>query len=237
MCGTMLYRQVLRQGPILHRYQGYCSIPISAKQNMDPALIESNYRVMPLRWSADPDVQVVSMLDESTSDDLMSLLREELDIADSVEKISVFENGKKVNFIHDFDSNMTGIVDVERCYMMELDPSLVLSPELFVLSIERGAEFDVSRVRHELRASLPALAPSPAPAGAPDPARLLADCVNKPVYRLQRDDPPAIRKRSLDAPPHDYIQFSGRHVQEIEITNLAQVLEEEQQAKNKSALA
>lgn len=41
----------------------------------------------------------------------------------------------------------------------------------------------------------------------------------------------SVRKRAVDAPPHDYIQFAGKCVNEIEISNLAEVLEYEQNAK------
>lgn len=37
-----------------------------------------------------------------------------------------------------------------------------------------------------------------------------------------------VRKRAADAPSHDYIQFAGRRVQEIEISNLAELLQHEQ---------
>lgn len=41
---------------------------------------------------------------------LWDLLREvlDIDIADSVEKISVYNNGHPVSFVHDFEANITG---------------------------------------------------------------------------------------------------------------------------------
>lgn len=65
---------------------------------------------------------------------------------------------------------------------MELDPELVLQPELFVFGLQHGDEFDVSRVRSQLRGLLPAVR---------DAARLtraLRDkCADKPTYTLQKE--------------------------------------------------
>lgn len=38
----------------------------------------------------------------------------------------------------------------------------------------------------------------------------------------------SVRKRSPDAPPHDYIHFAGKHIHEIEIANLGELLQHEQ---------
>ncbi|CAH2104118.1 unnamed protein product [Euphydryas editha] len=183
-------------------------------------MIDPDFRTLPLRWAAD-DVQLVSA-DER--DGLADALREELDIGDTVEKISVINNGHRVHFIHDFSDNTTGIVDPERCFVMELSPELVLSPELFISGLTSGAPFDVSRVRSSLRAALPALVELRRAA-----SELAARCAERPLYRLYQDD--AIRKREVhESPePHDYMQFSGRHVQEIKINNLQEVLAYERQ--------
>ncbi|XP_004925832.1 uncharacterized protein LOC114247091 isoform X3 [Bombyx mandarina] len=218
--GVLLYRQYVRIGTV-RRYQGFCTIPISTR---DSQLMEPNFRTMPLRWSNEPDVQIVSTLDEAATDQLITALREELDIGETVEKISVIDNGRRIHFIHDFQTNTTGIIDSDRCFTMELQPELVLLPGMLASGLQRGDAFDVTRVRSSLRALLPALT------DLPDGGLLLDDCNQKPVYRLEKDDQPMIRKRSVDALSHDYIHFSGRHVQEIEISNLAQLLQQEQKA-------
>lgn len=75
----------------------------------DPAFYDQpSYKVMPLRWTSDPDVQVFSTASEDVTDDILTGLREQFDIGDSVEKISVMDNGRHVNFIHDFEANVTG---------------------------------------------------------------------------------------------------------------------------------
>ena len=65
---------------------------------------------------------------------------------------------------------------------MDMDPELVLQPELFLLGLQRGDEFDVSRVREQLRALLPPLSRAHVAALA-----ALDKCADKPVYRLQKE--------------------------------------------------
>ncbi|XP_075992820.1 uncharacterized protein LOC142987727 isoform X2 [Anticarsia gemmatalis] len=223
-----IYEQVMNDVQRLNRYQGFCSIPLSR----DIQMLEQ--RKMPLRWRStetagriEPEVQVVSFLDEDP-EHLLDLLREVLDINidDSVEKISVFNNDHPVSFVHDFETNNTGIVDEERCFTMDLDPAVTLPPELLVFGLQRGDEFDVSRVREQLRAVLPSVR---------DMSRLSREmqekCQDKPTYLLQKEEGVIKRKRSADAPPHDYMHFAGKRIQEIEISNLAELLEYEQKNK------
>ncbi|CAD0195855.1 unnamed protein product [Chrysodeixis includens] len=223
-----IYDQVATDVSQRNHYQGFCSIPLTRDVPMlDTRKMSLTWKTTPVMKHMEPEVQVVSLLDEDP-EHLMDLLREvlDIDIDDSVEKISVFNNGHPVSFIHDFESNVTGIVDSARCFTMELDPSLVVPPELFVFGLQRGSQFDVSRVRSELRAVLP-----PAAAPLAQQPRALQACADKPIYRLQKDSAVAIRKRSVDAPPHDYMQFAGNRIQEIEISNLAELLEYEQNNK------
>ncbi|KAJ8729106.1 hypothetical protein PYW08_000687 [Mythimna loreyi] len=223
-----IYEQVTNDANQHNHYQGFCSIPLSR----DLQMLES--RKMPLRWKTspnvgrvEPNIQVVSFMDEDP-EHIFDLLREvlDIDIDESVEKISVFNNGHPVSFVHDFESNVTGIVDSDRCFTMDMEPSLVLQPELFLLGLQRGDEFDVSRVRSQLRALLPPLAPDAVRVRGAD-----GKCAGKPTYRLQKETAVVIRKRSADAPPHDFMQFAGNRVQEIEISNLAELLEYEQDRK------
>lgn len=60
---------------------------------------------------------------------------------------------------------------------MDLEPELVLSPSLFIAGLQRGSQFDVSRVRSSLRAALPAITFT----------RLSDDCAPRPTYRLTAD--------------------------------------------------
>lgn len=216
-----IYEQVNSDVTQRNRIQGFCSIPL----NGDMEMMESHR--MPLHWKTanlGTTIQVVSVTEDDDPDHLMDMLREvfDIDIEQSVEKISVFNNGHPVSFLHDFEANITGIVDSNRCFMMDMDPGVVVSPGELAAGLAAGADFDVSRVRTPLRALLP---PRPAP-------RHLAQlCTDKPIYPLTRDVAVVIRKRAADAPPHDYMHFAGNGVQEIEISNLAELLQYEQDNK------
>ncbi|XP_049871072.1 uncharacterized protein LOC126370210 isoform X2 [Pectinophora gossypiella] len=225
-CGLMLYRQYLRTAT-MRRYQGFCSIPIQPDLIQSGQLIEPRYRehaVMPLQWSSEPDVQIFSVDNGANAADVAGALREEFDVNARVETIRVYDNGRTISFMHDFDDNVTGIIDNDRCFVMDLDPMLVLTPDMLVFGIEHGDEFDVSRVHSTVRAVLPALEE------LARQARMLVErCYGKPTYRLQKEPASVIRKRSIDGLPHDYIHFAGKHIQEIEISNLADLLEYEQE--------
>lgn len=52
-------------------------------------------------------MEVIATGDEDSSDEFVNALREELDIGDMVEKISVLNNGHRVDFVHDFNDNTT----------------------------------------------------------------------------------------------------------------------------------
>ncbi|XP_041977976.1 uncharacterized protein LOC121732201 [Aricia agestis] len=218
--GLLLYRQY-RPLNRVHRFTGYCTVayPVSFKE--EPMV--GSFRVVPIH--SENNFQIVSTLnDNQQNDDLENSLHEELDIEDSVEKIEVYDNGHSVNFIHDFNANQTGIVDADRCFVMDLEPDVVLGPSVFAAGLTRGDEFDVSRVRSSLRAVLPVIQ-------SLFSASVTAACETRPIYRLVREEETLIRKRSAEDPPHDFIHFSGKHVQEIKIQNLEEILNYENQNK------
>ncbi|XP_052758539.1 uncharacterized protein LOC113513845 [Galleria mellonella] len=224
--GLLLYRQYLRSNAV-HRFHVFCSIPMEPKPEAQ------------LRWHTGPDadVQVFATAGAGEGGDEVDELLERLEIDDDFERILVIDNGRNVEFIHNFNINMTGIVDKERCFFMPLEASLVLPPPQLLAGIAAGAAgaagggWDVSRVRSALQAALPRAAP-----GAALLRALRADaCRHRPSYMLHAPAPapaPApgdmlVRKRSADEPQHDYIQFSGQHIQEIQISNMAELLKYE----------
>ncbi|KAL4720822.1 hypothetical protein ACJJTC_002197 [Scirpophaga incertulas] len=175
---------------------------------------------MPLQWHS---AELVAP--PQAEPDLARLL-EHFDIDGTVERVAVYNGGNNVEFIHDFSSNATGIVEKNRCFVMPLDPEVVVMPHMFVMSIVRGDAFDVRRVRARLHALLP---PARAPGGA-----LAEACRDRPAYALHDaadlDEPAgdtdavAIRKRSVESPKPEYMHFAGRFVQEISIDNMAELL-------------
>ncbi|XP_038211119.1 uncharacterized protein LOC119831713 [Zerene cesonia] len=209
-----------------NNYQAFCHIPVP--RDFTERMSEGKFRALPIIWSSKPVLQVVSTMDEPDSDEFMDMLDEELDIGDSVEKIAVVDHGRRFQFVHDFADNITGIVDEDRCFILDLEPDFVLPPDILITGLTAGEQFDVSKVRTHLRAALPAIVDL-----ANTTQRLAETCYSRPTYRVYRsdDDDDAIEKRSTDPQPHDYIQFSGKHVQEIKIDNIGEIMQYEQSIK------
>ncbi|KAL0895208.1 hypothetical protein ABMA27_013646 [Loxostege sticticalis] len=215
------------------RYRGYCAIPIELPRDivMQDARFQKpqvmSATEVPLRWENDPDVAIFTTLNKEASGDALNSLLERFDIDDHIERISIYNDGNNVEFIHDFDVNATGIVDKSRCFQMELDPDVVVQPGVFVFRIQRGEAFNIMRVRTELQAALP-----PAPHLLSTVSSLYAEkCADKPIYNLKkvgRSGSNGIRrKRSPEQPPYDYLHFAGKHLQEIAIDNLDELVEYE----------
>ncbi|VVC88393.1 uncharacterized protein LOC126969099 [Leptidea sinapis] len=200
-------------------YQARCHIPVP--RDMRERYMDGKFHVLPVAWDSKPMLELVSALNENDSDTIMDMLNEELDIGETVEKIAVVDNGHRVNFIHDFSSNLTGIVDDERCFVMDLQPDIVMPPELFINGLTNGANFDVSKVRTHLRAALPSIVDM-----AKAAKRMADSCFSKPTYRLYLNGV-EIEKRSTDPQPRDFILFSGKHIQELKIDNYDEIIKYE----------
>ncbi|GBP34583.1 hypothetical protein EVAR_85303_1 [Eumeta japonica] len=119
-------------------------------------------------------------------------------------------------------TNSTSIVEETRCFVMDMDPEFVLPPAMFVTSARSGGgEWDVSKVSTYMHAMLPPIR---------DLARygshIAQRCQDRVTYRLDADDK-IIRKRSTDTP--HLTQFSGRHIQELHVDNMAELLHYESQ--------
>ncbi|CAH0405043.1 unnamed protein product [Chilo suppressalis] len=204
------------------RYRGYCTIPMEVSKVAQVQKEEPNEFRVPLRWSSESEMTVFTSNEDQAQGDYLNSLLERFDIDGNLEKISVINGGQNVEFIHDFSANATGIVDSQRCFVMELDPKAVLAPVEFVLHIESGEPFDVMRVRRRLRALLPA-----AEEMRHLSVTLAEQCRDRPTYRLQTDDENIIRKRSVDEPKQDYLHFAGKHLMEMSIENMGELLEYE----------
>ncbi|XP_023945051.2 uncharacterized protein LOC112050882 [Bicyclus anynana] len=202
------------------RLHGFCSVSVPMINDMT-----DSYRVLPLKWIDSPELQLVDTM--PGHDNYINALTEQLDLGQALEKIAVSNHGRRVDFIHDFNDNTTGILDDERCFMMTLDYDVVMPPELFASALDEGLLFDVSRLRANVQARAPNADEMLRFAGD-----LFASCRGKPAYML-RDTAGSIRKRSVDEPDADYIHFSGKHVLELKIDNLAELLALEQKNNTK----
>lgn len=202
------------------KYQGYCSIPVD--DTMEERHID--FRLTPFNAG---NFQIVTTLEDADNDSMAKYLNEQLEIEDDVEKIYV-DNGNGVGdkFIHDWKFNISGIISAVRCFFLDMDPRLMLPPHAFMSQISRHEPFTVSRVRSTLYAT------------ATDRWAILAqemvhECNEKPLYLLTGMNP-FLRKRSAESPKPHFIHFAGRHLHEIEVTNMAELegLEVKRKAKN-----
>ncbi|KAG5898942.1 hypothetical protein JTB14_004665 [Gonioctena quinquepunctata] len=154
----------------------------------------------------------------------------ELDDEQKYEKIDVptFADGRNGRFIHDFNSNTTGIIDItgKRCFVMPLNRKTVLPPKSLLDLIQKMWEgyykVDTELVRESMRVQLPPISDSKTVG-----AYIANECEGMPIYRLERYVGGVV-KRSAD--PHSeakFAQFAGKGITQFNIINLKEVEEYE----------
>lgn len=199
ICGTYLYRQYLRS----QIFKGWCNFPV--EQPPDSAmLLDTNF------------IQEEFEID---------LNREEY------EKIIVpdFRDGRSGRFIHDFNTNKTGIVDItgQRCFIMPLNRDNVLPPKSLFDLIQKiwdgYYKVDTEIVRETMKVITPPIE------DASEAGNYIAkECSGVPIYRLEKYVGGVV-KRSADLHTEaKFAQFSGKGITEFDIINLedAQAYEE-----------
>lgn len=126
---------------------------------------------------------------------------QEVEIDEDFEKIVVPAIGdtRKATIIHDFNMNMTAIIDKERghCFVMNLDRSLVLPPRDFLdllIKLKTGYYIpDAEMVQENYRAVTP-----PMQDLTSFGIYIKEECSDLDTYRLVRmDEPVAMSKRSV----------------------------------------
>lgn len=136
----------------------------------------------------------------------------EIDLKDdSYEKIDpILPLGNSARFIHDFSSNVTGIVDVEgkRCFVMPLNRSSVLPPKsLYDLLFKMSSGYyavDTSNIMHNMRIIKPAIEDL-----SEYGIYISKDCANYPTYKLEKIVS-GVFKRSVSTGSKTFSAFSGR---------------------------
>ncbi|XP_066260742.1 integral membrane protein 2C isoform X2 [Euwallacea similis] len=156
----------------------------------------------------------------------------EIDAANKYEKIDVpdFKNGRNGRFIHDFNTNYTGIIDVTggRCFVMPLNRGNVLPPSsLFDLVHKMWDGYykvDTKVVRETMRVVTPPVTDTT------DIGQYIAtECQAMPIYRLEKYVG-GISKRSANPDSEvKFGQFAGKGIWELDIVNLDDVLDYEKQ--------
>lgn len=142
------------------------------------------------------DSDLFQALSTNKDDDLNALIRrafrESFDIDqtddESYEKIDVpdFRYGRSGRFIHDFNTNITGIIDItgNRCFVMPLNRGNVLPPKSLIDLVRKMWEgyykVDTQVIRATMRVVIPPLTDLKSVG-----TFISKECDGLPVYRLE----------------------------------------------------
>ncbi|XP_050513508.1 integral membrane protein 2C isoform X2 [Diabrotica virgifera virgifera] len=141
------------------------------------------------------------------------------------EKIDVpdFRDGRSGRFIHDFNTNTTGIIDItgRRCFVMPLNRDNVLPPKSLFDLIHKMWEgyykVNTDLVRKNMRVIIPPITDTKTIGGY-----IASECDGLPIYKLEKYVGGVV-KRSADKQSERFAQFAGQGVTQIEITNMDEV--------------
>jgi len=220
--GTYLYQQYLRSQL---RFKGWCTIPYNTDGSRADMYVGPN---------ADGNSQINDGDFIRDIDNMGDFFQEEFELDlenQSYEKIDVpdFRNGRSGRFIHDFNTNMTGIIDItgKRCFVMPLNRNVVLPPRsLFDLIHKMWDGYykvNTEVVRETMHVSMPPLSKDDLKNVG---SYISKECDGLPVYKLEKYVGKATRpaKRSADPGMEAvFAQFAGTRIVEFDIVNLCDV--------------
>ncbi|XP_031778592.1 integral membrane protein 2C [Nasonia vitripennis] len=148
----------------------------------------------------------------------------EIDVDNQIQKIDVpdFRGGRQGRFIHDFNINKTGIIDIDghSCFVMPLNRQRVLPPrnmyDLLKKMYNGYYEVDTEIVRETMKVLVP-----PIDDLSVIGTYIARECQSMPTYLLQpvNDN---VYKRSTSS--GIYGQFAGKNIIEFDIINLDSVI-------------
>lgn len=182
LCGTYLYRQYVQAR--VHHFRGWCNIPYEPQPMHENLLsvmgggaqLNSNEE----ENRAEFDRRISNFFQEGFELDLDDELFEKIDVPD-------FRDGRTGRFIHDFNNNLTGIVDNSggRCFVMPLDRSKVLPPrDLYDLIIKMWNGYykvDTLVIKQSMRVVIPPIS-NTATVGQ----YIAQECKNMTIYKLEK---------------------------------------------------
>lgn len=163
---------------------------------------------------------------ERKENNLKNYLKERFEIDlenEHYEKIDVpdFRGGRQGRFIHDFNINKTGIIDIDgqSCFVMPLNRQRVLPPhnlyDLLRKMFNGYYEVDTEIVRETMEVVTPPITDMSSVG-----TYIARECQNLPTYMLKRVNP-TIVKRSASGGV--FAQFAGINIIEFDILNLEEV--------------
>ncbi|XP_028046622.1 integral membrane protein 2C isoform X2 [Monomorium pharaonis] len=138
------------------------------------------------------------------------------------EKIDVpdFRGGRQGRFIHDFNINKTGIIDIDgqSCFVMPLNRQRVLPPrnmyDLLRKMYNGYYEVDTAVVRETMKVITPPITDMSLVG-----TYIARECQDLPTYMLQKVNSTSVVKRSASQ-SGVFGQFAGNSIMEVDIVNL-----------------
>ncbi|PNF29660.1 hypothetical protein B7P43_G15774 [Cryptotermes secundus] len=234
--GVYLYRQFARSQ--MHSFRGWCSIPYEgtkATMYLDDKNNPSQQHASPF---ADHDLFKSLIRSSSVGDGKTDgFFQEEFEIDlenEDYEKINVpdFRDGRRGRFIHDFNSNKTGIIDLDghRCFVMPLNRQRVLPPRSLFDLIRKMwdgyYEVDTDVVRETMRVVTPPITDYKNVG-----YYISRECSGVPTYMLEKVVT-SVFKRSAEEENTLFAVYAGDKILQFNIVNMPEVLASEKEQSN-----
>ncbi|XP_057327877.1 integral membrane protein 2C [Microplitis mediator] len=239
--GICIYRRYAREQ--MHRFRtGWYSIPYERMDNKLPFVSDELSAGVPsdsdlFKSLARDTEQEALVLDRSAQNTIRNFFQDsskdffqecfEMDLENGhYEGIEVpdFRDGRQGRFIHDFNINLTGIIDLDghSCFVMALDRDKVLPPknmyDLLNKMYNGYYEVNTKVVRETMRAVFPAICDRSTVG-----TYIARECKQMPIYTLEKVNNTGIVKRSIDGVIFGH--FAGTNIIEYDISNMAEVQE------------
>lgn len=234
--GKILYNKYLsatRTIPMLTDYersQGWVRIPL----NPDDTDYDATEDDLSMKMLNDQDFQKWN-----DNEDWKKLLTKnffqenfEIDAENSYEKIDVpdFRNGRNGRFIHDFNTNYTGIIDVtgSRCFVMPLNRVNTLPPSsLFDLLHKMWDGYyrvNTDVVRQTMRVVTPPISDT-----TEIGQYIASECQDMPIYKLEKYVGGVVKRSADPNSQMKFGQFAGQGILELDIINMDALLKYEKE--------
>ncbi|XP_050307396.1 integral membrane protein 2B [Anthonomus grandis grandis] len=159
----------------------------------------------------------------------------QIDRENKYETIDVpnFTYGRNGRFIHDFNTNYTGIVDLtgNRCFVMPLDRNTVLPPtslyDLVHKMWDGYYKVNTQVVRETMKVVLPPITDTS------DIGQYIAsECQDMTIYKLEKYVSGVVKRSANPEAEAKFGQFAGNGILELNIVNLDSVMEFEKDNKH-----
>ncbi|KZC12232.1 Integral membrane protein 2C [Dufourea novaeangliae] len=225
--GLYIYRQYARTQ--MHRFRtGWYSIPYdssnkapSNNNGIHQGLLADSDLFKSLKRASEAQ-EVIDNEKNVDSDNRKTTFKErfEIDLVnENYEKIDVpdFRGGRQGRFIHDFNINKTGIIDIDRqcCFVMPLNRQRVLPPrnmyDLLRKMYNGYYEVDTEIVKETMKVVLPPITDLSLVG-----THIARECQDLPIYMLTKVNSNVV-KRSISNSV--FGQFAGKNIVEVNIVN------------------